>query len=235
MSFFVLKLVIPIKGSTVNMVKPIKASEQDKKTEDYGDFLQNLHGIHMEEGLHYCMNKPQVYYEVLKAFAKQQLEEVISEAWDKRNIKDYTIYIHSLKSSARNIGADILSDMAKELEFAVKNNDIEYLEQHHHICMEEYRKIYNMVKNAIDIQEKAKAKELLKTRKLSLDEFADYKDRLIESLQNMDPVESKKILDELMDVDFTSREIQESMQKIYEKVEDYDFEEAELILVQIKY
>lgn len=217
------------------MVEPIKASEQDKITDDYGDFLQNLHGIHMEEGLHYCMNKPQVYYEVLKAFAKPKLEEVISEAWDKRNIKDYTIYIHSMKSSARNIGAIVLSDMAKELEFAAENNDIQYLEQHHHICMEEYRKIYNMVKNAIDIQEKARAKELVKKRKLSPDEFTYYKGRLIESLQNMDPVESRKILDELMDVDFKSKEIQESMQKIYEKVEDYDFEEAELILVQSKY
>ena len=201
----------------------------------YQEFLNKLHGIQVAEGLGYCMNKPEVYYAVLKEFAKPKLEQLIEKAWDKRNIKDYTIYIHSIKSSARNIGADILSDMAIQLEKAAKNKDISYLEQHHGTCMEEYRNIYQTVKDALAFMEQGKAKEPVKTRKLSSEEFTDYKNRLIDALKDMDPIRSKEILKELSGIDFQQKGIEASIQKMYENVDNYDFDEAELTLKQIQH
>lgn len=200
----------------------------------YLELFKKLHGIQVAEGLGYCMNKPEVYYEVLTEFAKPQLEQLIVEAWDKRNIKDYTIYIHSIKSSARIIGADILSDMALGLERASKNADMDYLEKNHSICMEEYRNIYKTVKDAIAFMEQRKAEEFVKTRKLSSEDFIDFKNRLMTALNNMDPISSKELLEDLSGVAFEQKEIEESIQKMREYVDNYDFDEAKLALEQIQ-
>lgn len=201
----------------------------------YQEFLEKLHGIHVAEGLGYCMNKPEVYYEVLKEFAKPQLEQLIVEAWDKRNIKDYTIYIHSIKSSAKSIGADDLANMALCLERAAKNEDMDYLEKNHSNCMDEYRKICRTIEDAITFLEKNNTKIPVKTRIISSEEFAGYKTRLVEALRSMDPIRSQEILNELSEVDFELKEIEIGIHKMCENVSNYDFDEAELTLKQLHY
>ncbi len=55
------------------------------------------------------------------------------------NWENYTIKIHALKSSARLIGALKLADEAERLEMAGKENDIDYIREHHTGVMEEYQ------------------------------------------------------------------------------------------------
>ena len=83
--------------------------------------------------------------------------------------------------------------------------------------------------------EQGKAKEPVKTRKLSSEEFTDYKNRLIDALKDMDPIRSKEILKELSGIDFQQKGIEASIQKMYENVDNYDFDEAELTLKQIQH
>ncbi|MBP5385589.1 MAG: response regulator [Lachnospiraceae bacterium] len=57
------------------------------------------------------------------------------------NIKDYTIKVHALKSSARIIGAGALSALAKDLEDAGKREDVTFLHTHTDELLAMYRSL----------------------------------------------------------------------------------------------
>lgn len=67
------------------------------------------------------------YLEALSVFCDscESKSEKIENAFEKEDIEIYTTLVHSLKSSARTIGAADLSDMARKLETAGKNADID--------------------------------------------------------------------------------------------------------------
>ena len=75
----------------------------------------------MEEGIRNC-GSAESYLSVLRTFyqtADVKADE-IEHLYDEGDLVNYTIKVHALKSSARIIGADALSDLAKELEAAGK-------------------------------------------------------------------------------------------------------------------
>ncbi len=207
--------------------------QESRAFQKYGEFLSMLGDVEITDGLSYCMNKPEVYFEVLKAYATPQLMQSLEQAWNKRDIKDYNIYIHSVKSSSKNIGANKLSDMAMALEEAAKNMDMDYLDKHHDSCMAEYKKVHQTIKDAVQYMVQERASKTVKIKKLSKAEFDEYKDRLVEAFDNMDPVASREILDELSNVNFADTGIEKCIQEMKENIENYDFDEAEAALKQI--
>ena len=81
------------------------------------------------------------FMSVLSVFhktAKQKADEIES-LYDAKDIENYTIKVHALKSSARIIGAAQLSDMAKDLEMAGKSNDTGYIDANTSALLEKYR------------------------------------------------------------------------------------------------
>ena len=75
-----------------------------------------------------------IFYESLDERADE-----LDELYGTDNLKDYTIKVHALKSSARIIGAEVFGMAAQKLENAGKNGDTEYIRLHHGPFMETYR------------------------------------------------------------------------------------------------
>ena len=71
------------------------------------------------------------YVEILKIFLEFGNDKMskIKKHYDDKNIFDYTTEVHSLKSSAANIGAAEISALAKELEFAGKDKNVDLIEE----------------------------------------------------------------------------------------------------------
>ncbi|HAF26655.1 MAG TPA: hybrid sensor histidine kinase/response regulator [Lachnospiraceae bacterium] len=63
---------------------------------------------------------------------------VIKDSYESDNIRLYTIKVHSLKSSARIIGAMELSDLAAKLEEAGNNNDTDFIAANNDILLNRY-------------------------------------------------------------------------------------------------
>ena len=59
--------------------------------------------------------------------------------YDSKDWKNYTIKVHALKSGARLVGAAALGDDAQALEAAGKEENIQYINDHHDSMMETYR------------------------------------------------------------------------------------------------
>ncbi len=100
-------------------------------------------------GITYCGGL-QNYIEVLHMtrMSGQTEKEKIQRCFDTKNWKEYTIYVHALKSSMTNIGAEELARMAKELEYAGKQGDFAYIEKNHDDMMMEYAQILTILKDA---------------------------------------------------------------------------------------
>ena len=73
------------------------------------------------------------YYRVM-----DQKAESIRSNYDKKFWPVYTIEVHALKSSSRQIGANELADMAEALENAGKSQDIAFIEANTDAMLEKY-------------------------------------------------------------------------------------------------
>ncbi len=100
-------------------------SEKDDE-EKLPDWLYEISYLDPDAGLLNCGNV-EGYLSVLSTFyrtAAAKSDEI--EAYYKAgDIENYTIMVHALKSSSRIIGAADISELAKELEAAGKENDTE--------------------------------------------------------------------------------------------------------------
>lgn len=121
----------------------------------YIDNLQNGNQCLLSEylnesaGIKYCGGL-QNYIEVLHmtSINGPAEKEKIQRCYDTKNWQKYIIYVHALKSSMINIGAEQLAHMAKELEHAGKQGDIAYIEQNHGALMQAYAQILTLLKEA---------------------------------------------------------------------------------------
>ncbi len=99
-----------------------------------------LLGIETQKGLHYCQNDADFYRTLLNQFgtdAKGKRDE--AEAFfAKKDWRNYAIIVHALKSTSKMIGALTLSDEAKGLEDAAKQEEEAYLADHHAQTMKQY-------------------------------------------------------------------------------------------------
>lgn len=99
------------------------------------EYLKNA-GINTKMGLEYAMNSEEFYFEMLTAFtdgASRNLSDITND-FETKNWKNYRTRVHALKSTAKMIGADELSERALRHENAAKEeraediaNDIEAL------------------------------------------------------------------------------------------------------------
>lgn len=93
-------------------------------------------GIKNSEGVKAYLSLLKVFYESM-----DEVTEALESFYSEEDLKEYTIRIHSLKSSARIIGADILGDEAQRLEDAGKKEDRIYIRDHHDAFMKKYRQL----------------------------------------------------------------------------------------------
>ena len=123
-------------------------SEKDmEKVPTAEPWMEKLEGIDVAEGLKNCgsadsyLNILKVYYESIES-SQNNIETTYAEG----NWKDYTSYVHSLKSTSRTIGAMKLSKLSAKLEEAGNNGDIETINNYHN----ELLNLYSIVKYSLD-------------------------------------------------------------------------------------
>ena len=97
--------------------------------------------IDVEKGLKYCMGNKKFYRKMLNAFAQNEKSGEIDALFAAKNWDNYRISVHSVKGNALTIGAVQLSEHAKALEFAVKEDRIPYIEENHAAFLAEYRAV----------------------------------------------------------------------------------------------
>ncbi len=108
--------------------KIIKREIEDIIVEDVGDMLNEFDMLDAEKAAN-SLGSPEFFRMVAGEYYRSGPEkyEGILNAYEKEDIKDYTIRVHALKSSSRQIGAYELGDKAEALENAGNGEDIEFI------------------------------------------------------------------------------------------------------------
>ena len=118
-------------NSADNTAQPLASQRSDEKDEAMFTFLSMLDagGIETAVGLKYSMNDVGFYAEMLKEFVSgaEDRETAMNGCLAAQDYSKYCVYVHSLKSASKTIGATRLSELAEKMENAAKNMDIVYI------------------------------------------------------------------------------------------------------------
>jgi CheY-like chemotaxis protein len=110
---------------------PGDVSEAFKKLSDSG--INILTGIDNNGSFDSYIAVLEIFFETM-----EEKKDEIEEFYNKGDIKNYTIKVHALKSSARIIGATDFGEEAQMLEDAGKRDDIDYIRKHHEAFIERF-------------------------------------------------------------------------------------------------
>jgi CheY-like chemotaxis protein len=102
-----------------------------------GDILKDA--IDEESALKYCMGSRAFLEKMLATFRKNEKSKQLETFFRAQDWDNYRIIAHSLKGNALTVGALRLSEHAKELEFAARDNRIDEIMEKHEPFQKEYR------------------------------------------------------------------------------------------------
>ncbi len=125
---------------------PQEKSPPDEKLTAISDL------INVEMGMEYSAGMPDLYKDFLLKFAELKPDKMqkLQETFDAQDWKNYTIFVHSLKSTALSIGGEKTSAAAKALEMSgkiltaatsselEKQQSEEFIKQNHAAAMQLY-------------------------------------------------------------------------------------------------
>ncbi len=129
--------------------------ESDTEFTGDNDLLRALEecGVDTKKGLSYSQNDEEIYETVLNEYADEAMmrRNNILEYYNKKDWSNYSIYIHSLKSTSRMLGANELSELAAGLEKAADREDEAVIFRDHDRAIELYDKLVSVIKDNITI------------------------------------------------------------------------------------
>lgn len=99
-------------------------------------------GVDLEQALAYCGDE-EGFREIIAIFHTEgkNRRKNLEHYYQEEDWKNYVICVHALKGNAKGIGAGELSEMARELEMAGKENRIDFLQEHHEAMMENHDRL----------------------------------------------------------------------------------------------
>ena len=101
--------------------------------------------INLDTALKYCMDSKSFLMQMFMTFADVRRAEKIQSAFDAFDVKNYQILVHALKSTSLSIGAEDLSERAKSLELAAKENKLDEIKSNHSTLMTAYEKVREQI------------------------------------------------------------------------------------------
>ena len=146
-------LYVPSEKIEISSLLPKDAKpDAEGNADDEINYLKKaLPGMDVTLGLKNCGGSIENYLNVLKinyTYGNKHLEE-LKDMLSQKDYQNYTIKIHSMKSTALGIGAVTTSNMALEQEKAGRAGDYEFIEQNYEVFRQEYEKQLGMIKDVL--------------------------------------------------------------------------------------
>lgn len=102
----------------------------------------------------FCSDSESFYLEVLESYINHQQVEEIQKFYDEKDMENYLIQIHALKSTSKSIGALHLSEQARALEVAAREQDWDFIKKNHVCVMAEYKELLERISAVLEQQER---------------------------------------------------------------------------------
>ncbi|MGN0240604.1 MAG: response regulator [Candidatus Weimeria sp.] len=123
--------------------KETEAEQKKSRMERLSEILNT------ESGLMYCGGMQDFYIEIIGDYINEDKRAGLEKDLSENDFDNYRIGVHSLKSSSRTIGADSISEQAKQLEDACKSGDRDFIAKNHDNVMKNYGILIDQLKDAL--------------------------------------------------------------------------------------
>ena len=201
--------------------------------------------LDVEKGMLYCGGKED-YFAILKQHCLNGMANIekIEGLYQKADWKNYIIEVHAVKSMMLGIGADTLSGLAKQLEFAGKADNIAFIHEQHHEMIKEYKRVLAEIADALDVElvmpemkssviEKPQQGTLvMEESPVDMDRLREYLEELEESVFDFDGEKMLTLLDAIENCGIGNTELAKTVQTARNKVMKSDYMSASETLVK---
>lgn len=184
-------------------------------------------GINVSEGISYT-GRDDKYISAIQRFYKSydKNRAAIENYLASEDIDNYTILVHAVKSNAKTLGADTLSEIALDLEMKGREKNVEYVSENTPKLFEEYEKVISIFKPYGEMEEVKPADEI------DGDEAFEVANELLSALEDFDDENAIKLIEKLNGYPF--RPTQKNLLKEAKKyVEDFFYDEAVRIIAEL--
>lgn len=111
--------------------------------------IDELSFLNTDTGMEYCGEMEDIYQEVLESYCDDNLLEVLKNDFEAKDWANYRVHAHALKSVSLTIGAETLSEHGKSLEYAARDNDIDFILNNHEAIYNEYVEMIEKIRSVI--------------------------------------------------------------------------------------
>ena len=220
-------------------IRNVRTTEIRNTAENNSAWLSVLEdcGLDVKKAILYCNGK-EAYYKILQGYCLEgeKTEKQLEDLYQKQDWKNYTIAVHGLKSAMHSVGALKVSEIAKLLEMAGKNQDIDYILEHHNQLMVEFKYLFTKLRINVFGEGSLKMQESLETKPevwensldtkfkcLGAEEFDDILSEMENAVFSLDSVSLLKIISELKSCSYAGKAMDEVIKKAERKIEMSDF------------
>lgn len=108
-------------------------------------------GFDIEEGIVMCAGDEEIYMDVLEAALEEGREKLplIRECYERKDFERYCIEMHGLKNAMKSVGAVFLSEVARKQEFAVKENNLQLVDEGIEEVLTQYQSVIDALEELI--------------------------------------------------------------------------------------
>ena len=211
----------------------VPAEEQEQTSgntpiqEEFGRLEEK--GFHTSAGLQYHRGDGAFYGKVLLMFANDSEQKIadIETSLREENIKNYQTFVHALKSTSKMLGADTLSEMARNAEEAAKNQDISYIRANHEGLIGKYRETAQDVLDVLCPAGMEQPKEVsAATAEVSKEDLLQRLSELKQSLGTFEMNMAESLLEKLNGFAYEGTLVSELLRDATRDVENFEWDAA---------
>ncbi len=209
----------------VQSVDENSAAEENISEETLPDWLKKVDCLNVEDGLQHC-GSVDSYLDALTVFAQSVISgaKEIANFYKVADWKNYTTKVHALKSSARVIGANELSEKARRLEDAGNSGYINEIQKDTDGLLELYISMAEKLSPLLQTEDDDADKPLI-----DADNLAEAYEALQGAAAEFDYDTAQMVLESLADYKLPAAE-KEKFEKIKSAVNKPDWEELGSLL-----
>ena len=186
-------------------------------------------------GLSYMGGSEEVYKEALSLYVKTGDEKLalIDRLFGQEDWKNYVIEVHALKSTSLNIGAARLSELAKAMETAGKNGELDSSAQDRNAeLLDLYRQVIDAVRSYLgeDAPQSEEPEDTSELTELSAEALGEYLERARNACRSFDADALEVLARETAAYSFGGNAVRICFGKAAQLAGDFEYEAAEQTL-----
>lgn len=192
-----------------------------------------IKNVNTKKAIQNCCGNIENYLSLLSVayYDGQKKINVIKRFADNKDIENYTIEVHALKTVAALIGDERLSQLSKRHEIAGTNNDIKFISENVNNLLEQYTTLLNNIQTVISSNNTISTGKI---KEFNSKELLDIISNIAYSIDNFDLDSSNEYLDKLLQYSLTDKQL-EVLDGVKNYLNVFDYDNAYQLITNFKY